>query len=234
MPDPASFMPDGLSIDGVAEQLLRTINDARALGVPGVRAAAATVSTKWCMSFIQMFFDLASDLCVKAGLPEKQAEEAVHCASLALGLLLLLWGYKLIYKMLAITSVAVSVTVAAMAFGKDANALGVGLLAGLFAGWQIIAWYRRQLLSVCGALGGAAGAAVGFSILAGFKALLAKAKEFEPTAQWESVYHGARVSLHYPSLASGAACMYGLPEHCKELTLEDVVYLGAMVYIGYC
>ena len=66
-----TLAPDGLSIESIAEQLFGSIQDARGLGISGLRSAATTFSTKWCLSFIQTFFDLGNDLCEKAGLPEE-------------------------------------------------------------------------------------------------------------------------------------------------------------------
>ena len=90
-------------------------------------------------------YSLGDEAFTRVGLPEG----AVFHFSLALGLLLLLFGHKLVYKMLGASSVIVAVVVSVMALGKetmaDEKALGVAILAGAVAGWKLIAWYRRQV-----------------------------------------------------------------------------------------
>ena len=88
------------------------------------------------------------------------------------------------------------------------------------------------MLTVCTVFGGASGVVVGYGLLACLRASLTWAKDFPEVAHLEGLYHATKVQLHYPSLYDAALCAYGDEKHCKELTVEDTVYLTSMLIIA--
>jgi len=212
----------------------------RQLGVTGVRNQITTTLTTCCLAFLHTFFNLATDVLGMVGLPEW----IFYTIALCLGVLLLVAGYKYIYKLLFIGFTCTTVTITAMAWGKlnpnmpltsrplPWEAMGVALLAGLYGGWKLVIWYRKQVLTVAAFLGFLSGGAVGFSLLALLRSAL-EVCDLSPHTKWiDDKYHTARVALHYPSLSDAVQCIMGYQASCKPLVVEDLVYLISMVLVA--
>jgi len=217
------------------------ISHLRELGITGIRNKTSTAFTTWCMAFLSTLLNLINEILGYFSLPPQYEQLFFVCVA-AMGILLLGWGKHHIYKLLFVGFTTVTLVVTAMVTSSDwaksstmdrkLASLGAGLLVGLYGGYKLVVWYRKQVIAVTALLGFISGGLVGYGILAAIRSALELCNMHEQTSWLDEAYHTSKATLHYPSAVDAYMCLSGEASHCKPLVVEDVIYLTAMVIVS--
>ena len=198
------------------------------IGLSGFRYQGSAAFTAWCLSFLNTLFRLCSRLVSAVGLDES----IFFLAVLVLGVLLLGWGCKYIYRVLFFGFTTCLVTLGALATDFEPVGVAGGLLAGLYGGWYLVVWYRKQVLMINALLGFILGGVMGFGIPSALRSALELCNCFEATKWVDESYHSAKANLHYFSFTDAYMCFSGGVSYCDALTVEDCIFISVMVIVG--